>query len=244
MLDSWIEWLEVDQPCPACHGKRLNPEALAVRWNDRSIADFGTMPIELLFGFLSKMLLQGREAAIAKDLVAELNSRLDFLKQVGLGYLTLDRSAPTLSGGEAQRIRLAAQLGSNLRGVCYILDEPTIGLHHRDNQVLLGVLEQLEAKGNTLVVVEHDDDTIRRAHHSSTWSRRRQLAPRQRAGHSDTSFSCRTATRKVLERSAQAPDSAPCRNSRSGFEGPKGKLHTFKRRRAHPPILTVVTAFG
>jgi excinuclease ABC subunit A len=165
VLDSWIEWLEVDQPCPACHGKRLNPEALAVRWQGKSIADFGTMAIELLFGFLSSMLLKGREAEIARDLVAELNSRLDFLKQVGLGYLTLDRSAPTLSGGEAQRIRLAAQLGSNLRGVCYILDEPTIGLHHRDNRILLDVLEKLEAKGNTLVVVEHDEDTIRRAHH-------------------------------------------------------------------------------
>ena len=165
VLDSWIEWLEVDQPCPACNGKRLNPEALAVQWNGRSIADYGNMPIAGLLGFLSGMALKGREAEIARDLVAELNSRLDFLQQVGLGYLTLDRSAPTLSGGEAQRIRLAAQLGSNLRGVCYILDEPTIGLHHRDNQVLLGVLEQLEAKGNTLVVVEHDEDTIRRAHH-------------------------------------------------------------------------------
>ena len=111
------------------------------------------------------MILKGREIEIARDLIAELNSRLDFLQQVGLGYLTLDRSAPTLSGGEAQRIRLAAQLGSNLRGVCYILDEPTIGLHHRDNQILLDVLEKLEAKGNTLVVVEHDEDTIRRAHH-------------------------------------------------------------------------------
>jgi excinuclease ABC subunit A len=165
VLDSWIEWLEVDQPCPACHGKRLNPEALAVQWNGRSIAEFGSLAITLLKKELKDIKLNQRDTEIARDLVAELNSRLDFLQQVGLGYLTLDRSAPTLSGGEAQRIRLAAQLGSNLRGVCYILDEPTIGLHHRDNQVLLGVLEQLEAKGNTLVVVEHDEDTIRRAHH-------------------------------------------------------------------------------
>ena len=165
VLDSWIEWLEVDQPCPSCDGKRLNPEALAVKWNSKSIADFGGMPIGGLSGFLSGMVLKGREIEIATDLVAELHSRLNFLQQVGLGYLTLDRSAPTLSGGEAQRIRLAAQLGSNLRGVCYILDEPTIGLHHRDNQILLDVLEKLEAKGNTLVVVEHDEDTIRRAHH-------------------------------------------------------------------------------
>src|SRR5438034_1630838 len=95
----------------------------------------------------------------------ELTSRLSFLNDVGLGYLALDRAAPTLSGGEAQRIRLAAQLGSNLRGVCYILDEPTIGLHPRDNRVLLDTLAKLEAKGNTLVVVEHDEDTIRRADH-------------------------------------------------------------------------------
>ena len=165
VLDSWIEWLEVDQPCPACHGNRLNPEALAVKWDKRSIADYGSLAISLLKNELKVIKLNQRDTEIARDLVAELHSRLDFLQQVGLGYLTLDRSAPTLSGGEAQRIRLAAQLGSNLRGVCYILDEPTIGLHHRDNQILLGVLEQLEAKGNTLVVVEHDEDTIRRAHH-------------------------------------------------------------------------------
>ncbi|MEX0744303.1 MAG: hypothetical protein WD118_01770 [Phycisphaeraceae bacterium] len=113
----------------------------------------------------ARVKLEGRSAEIARDLVAELRSRLGFLKEVGLDYLALERAAPTLSGGEAQRIRLAAQLGSNLRGVCYILDEPTIGLHHRDNRILLDVLEKLEAKGNTLVVVEHDEDTIRRAHH-------------------------------------------------------------------------------
>ena len=165
VLDSWIEWLEVDQACPACDGRRLNPEALAVRWDGKNIAEFCSLAISLLQEHLKAVRLSHRDAEIAKDLIPELNSRLDFLQQVGLGYLTLDRSAPTLSGGEAQRIRLAAQLGSNLRGVCYILDEPTIGLHHRDNQVLLDVLEKLEAKGNTLVVVEHDEDTIRRAHH-------------------------------------------------------------------------------
>ncbi|MEI8171059.1 MAG: excinuclease ABC subunit A, partial [Rhodoferax sp.] len=106
-----------------------------------------------------------RETDIARDLVPEIRSRLEFLEQVGLGYLTLDRGAPTLSGGEAQRIRLAAQLGSNLQGVCYVLDEPTIGLHARDNQILLGALQSLSDKGNTLVVVEHDEDTIRHADH-------------------------------------------------------------------------------
>ncbi len=165
VLDSWIEWLEVDEPCPACHGNRLNPEALAVSWRGKSIAGYGGEPVDALKSLFASVEVQGREAEIARDLLAELRSRLSFLSEVGLGYLTLDRSAPTLSGGEAQRIRLAAQLGSNLRGVCYILDEPTIGLHHRDNQILLDVLEKLEAKGNTLVVVEHDEDTIRRAHH-------------------------------------------------------------------------------
>jgi excinuclease ABC subunit A len=165
VLDSWLEWLEVDEACPACEGKRLKPEALAVRWRGRSIADYGMQPVSLLAALFERIRLEGRSAEIARDLVAELRSRLGFLKEVGLDYLALDRAAPTLSGGEAQRIRLAAQLGSNLRGVCYILDEPTIGLHHRDNRILLDVLEKLEAKGNTLVVVEHDEDTIRRAHH-------------------------------------------------------------------------------
>src|SRR5207244_11951044 len=109
--------------------------------------------------------LRGREVEIARDIVTEIASRLAFLNDVGLGYLALDRSAPTLSGGEAQRIRLASQLGSNLRGVCYILDEPTIGLHPRDNRVLLDTLAKLRAKGNTLVVVEHDEETIRGADH-------------------------------------------------------------------------------
>ncbi len=109
--------------------------------------------------------LLGRDADIARDVVSEIRGRLEFLEEVGLGYLTLDRAAPTLSGGEAQRIRLAAQLGSNLQGVCYVLDEPTIGLHPRDNQILLKALSTLGDKGNTLVVVEHDEDTIRRADH-------------------------------------------------------------------------------
>jgi excinuclease ABC subunit A len=165
VLDSWIEWLEIDQACPECQGRRLNKEALAVRWQGQNISQYAGRPISDLKHLFERISLKNREGEIARDIVAELNSRLGFLGEVGLGYLTLDRSAPTLSGGEAQRIRLAAQLGSNLRGVCYVLDEPTIGLHHRDNQVLLGVLEKLEAKGNSLVVVEHDEDTIRRAQH-------------------------------------------------------------------------------
>ena len=165
VLDSWIDWLEVEERCPSCDGQRLNPEALAVRLRGQSIAALSAQPIARLAELLAGLRLDGREQEIARDLVAELTSRLGFLADVGLAYLTLDRAAPTLSGGEAQRIRLAAQLGSNLRGVCYILDEPTIGLHPRDNRVLLDVLQRLEAKGNTLVVVEHDEDTIRRASH-------------------------------------------------------------------------------
>ena len=165
VLDSWLEWLEIDEPCPTCAGKRLNPVALAVRFRNQSIADLTAMPVGKLERFFHQLALNGREGAIARDVVAELESRLRFLDAVGLSYLALDRAAPTLSGGEAQRIRLAAQLGSNLRGVCYILDEPTIGLHPRDNLVLLDTLESLQAKGNTLVVVEHDEDTIRRATH-------------------------------------------------------------------------------
>jgi excinuclease ABC subunit A len=165
ILDSWIEWLEVDEPCAACAGARLNPEALAVRWQGRSISELAALPVAKLADVFGGIELSGREAEIARDIVAELCSRLAFLGEVGLSYLSLDRSAPTLSGGEAQRIRLAAQLGSNLRGVCYILDEPTIGLHPRDNRVLLDTLEKLQRKGNTLVVVEHDEDTIRRAGH-------------------------------------------------------------------------------
>src|SRR5882762_5647040 len=165
VLDSWIEWLELDESCPACDGKRLNREALAVRYQERSISELAALPVGKLEALFRGLELSGREAEIARDIVAELRSRLSFLDQVGVSYLSLDRSAPTLSGGEAQRIRLASQLGSNLRGVCYILDEPTIGLHPRDNKILLDTLEQLQAKGNTLVVVEHDEDTIRRASH-------------------------------------------------------------------------------
>jgi len=165
-LDNFLdEQEEADVACPDCAGRRLNPEALAVRYRGRSVADLVELPVAQLGKFFHGLTLAGREAEIARDLVAELKSRLSFLDEVGLGYLALARSAPTLSGGEAQRIRLAAQLGSNLRGVCYILDEPTIGLHPRDNRVLLDTLQKLQAKGNTLVVVEHDEDTIRRAAH-------------------------------------------------------------------------------
>ncbi|MCZ2499211.1 excinuclease ABC subunit A [Xylophilus sp. Kf1] len=151
--------------CPSCHGSRLNPVARAVLFRDVGIADIAAKSVLDVRAWFEDLALAGREAGIARDLVPEIKSRLEFLGEVGLGYLTLDRGAPTLSGGEAQRIRLAAQLGSNLQGVCYVLDEPTIGLHARDNQILLDALHKLGDKGNTLVVVEHDEDTIRRADH-------------------------------------------------------------------------------
>jgi len=162
-------WLEDDDgapgTCRACKGRRLNPEALAVRFKNASIADCTELSVKQAGKLFGRLRLNDREAAIARDILPEIRARLDFLGQVGLDYLGLDRAAPTLSGGEAQRIRIAAQLGSNLQGVCYILDEPTIGLHPRDNRMLLDTLGRLEGKGNTIVVVEHDEDTIRRAEH-------------------------------------------------------------------------------
>ena len=162
----WRE--DADAPleaCAQCAGQRLNPIALHVLFRGQSIAALTDLPVQEFSAQLAKLKLAGRERDIARDLLAELAARTTFLCDVGLGYLQLNRAAPTLSGGEAQRIRLAAQLGSNLQGVCYVLDEPTIGLHPRDNLTLLDTLDRLRAKGNTLVVVEHDEDTIRRADH-------------------------------------------------------------------------------
>src|SRR5690606_28574950 len=162
----WNAWYEgQEETCPDCHGARLNPVSLAVRWRDRNIAELAGLPVTDAHSFFTGLVMRGREGEIARDILAEIRGRLDFMLKVGLGYLALDRAAPTLSGGEAQRIRLAAQLGSNLQGVCYVLDEPTIGLHPRDNRILLDALALLEGNGNTLVVVEHDEDTIRRASH-------------------------------------------------------------------------------
>ncbi len=158
-----------DVACPGCEGTRLNATARAVKFNGVGITEIARLSVSDVRAWVETLALVGRmtqrESDIARDLIPEIRSRLEFLEQVGLGYLTLDRGAPTLSGGEAQRIRLAAQLGSNLQGVCYVLDEPTIGLHARDNQILLNALQTLSDKGNTLVVVEHDEDTIRRADH-------------------------------------------------------------------------------
>ena len=162
----WLEGWEGDlEVCRVCVGSRLRPEALAVSFKGSNVAEYTALSVTHALKRFKGMRLDERERQIARDVLEELKSRLKFLEHIGLGYLFLDRAAPTLSGGEAQRIRLAAQLGSNLRGVCYILDEPTIGLHPRDNGLLLDTMEQLTAKGNTVVVVEHDEETIRRADH-------------------------------------------------------------------------------
>jgi excinuclease ABC subunit A len=162
----WNEWYaQTPEPCGSCHGQRLNPTALSVRFRERSIAALAADSVAQSAQFFARLRLNPRERQIARDLLAEIRGRLQFLERVGLGYLQLDRAAPTLSGGEAQRIRLAAQLGSNLQGVCYVLDEPTIGLHPRDNAILLESLRELTGQRNTLVVVEHDEETIRRADH-------------------------------------------------------------------------------
>src|SRR3954447_4786125 len=149
--------------CPACQGRRLRPESLAVKVNGMSIADFTAMPVSRALEVAQGIHLAGREAAIAGRVMHEVVERLQFLNAVGLGYISLHRSAATLSGGEGQRIRLATQIGSKLRGVLYVLDEPSIGLHQRDNNRLIEALEQLRDLGNTVLVVEHDEDTIRHA---------------------------------------------------------------------------------
>ncbi|WP_443134958.1 excinuclease ABC subunit UvrA [Halorhodospira sp. 9621] len=157
--------LEAARVCPACQGGRLNPVARAVRFHGRSITEVTADSVAELRPWLEALTLDERETAIGADVIAEIGARLAFLERVGLGYLSLDRAAPTLSGGEAQRIRLAASLGAGLQGVCYVLDEPTIGLHARDNAMLLGALRELAEAGNTVVVVEHDEETIRAAGH-------------------------------------------------------------------------------
>ncbi len=152
--------------CPACHGERLNPFARAVELFGSTITELGRLDVDSAFRLLENWHFHDkREAEIARNIMAEITQRLRFLQRVGLGYLSLGRPATTLSGGETQRIRLAAQLGSELRGVLYVLDEPTIGLHPKDNERLLDTLAELRSRGNTLLVVEHDEDTMRRADH-------------------------------------------------------------------------------
>jgi excinuclease ABC subunit A len=175
--ESWFNWQEGNRElCPECEGTRLNPVARAVRLavaNSQSrianskdgatIGAFSELSVEAASEVFQGLKLKGRSALIARDILPEIRERLKFLGEVGLGYLQLGRGVPTLSGGESQRIRLAAQLGSNLSGVLYILDEPTIGLHARDNEQLLAALQKLKSRGNSILVVEHDEETMRRA---------------------------------------------------------------------------------
>lgn len=163
----WARW-EIEQvmtacKCPDCNGTRLKPEILSVTVGGKNISEFCDMSIVKSIDFIDNLKLTEKEQFIAESIIKEINSRLNFLKSVGLEYLTLSRSSGTLSGGESQRIRLATQIGSSLMGVVYILDEPSIGLHQRDNDKLLGTLERLRDLGNTLIVVEHDEDTMRAA---------------------------------------------------------------------------------
>ena len=149
--------------CPQCGGSRLKPQALAVKVNQYDIWDLVQKPARQVYAIIKKLTFNAHDKPVAEPIVAELLTRLSLLNQLGLSYLSLARSGDTLSGGEAQRIRLAAQLGSNLTGVCYILDEPTIGLHARDNRILIDALKTLRDRGNTILVVEHDEETIRAA---------------------------------------------------------------------------------
>ena len=165
---SWVVQEDLEpyrtlRECPSCHGQRLKAQSLAVKVKGRGIADYVNLPISEAVGAFENFDLSEREALIATRVLREIRERLSFLNEVGVGYLTLNRSAATLSGGEGQRIRLATQIGANLSGVLYVLDEPSIGLHQRDNRKLLTTLARLRDLGNTVVVVEHDEETIRTA---------------------------------------------------------------------------------
>jgi excinuclease ABC subunit A len=165
---TWVEQEDLEpyralRPCPTCAGERLKAQSLAVRVKGRTLSEYVNLPISEAGGIFDGLELSDRESLIASRILREIRDRLRFLNDVGVGYLTLGRSAATLSGGEGQRIRLATQIGSNLTGVLYVLDEPSIGLHQRDNRALLSTLARLRDLGNTVIVVEHDEETIRTA---------------------------------------------------------------------------------
>jgi len=159
----WLKQFMLDTPCNACNGKKLKPESLAVKINNMGIMEICDMSIDHCYDFFSTLNLTENEQYIARDVLKEIKERLEFLMNVGLNYLTLNRLSSTLSGGESQRIRLATQIGSNLTGVLYVLDEPTIGLHQRDNERLIKTLTKLRNLGNTVIVVEHDEEIIRKS---------------------------------------------------------------------------------
>ena len=165
LMRNWYENFIIEKECQTCHGDRLNEKALAVLIGNKNIAELTKMPISDILKFFDELELSPQQQEISRLLIAEIKNRLQFLVNVGLSYLTLHRTASTLSGGEAQRIRLATQIGSKLTGVLYVLDEPSIGLHQRDNQKLIDTLKQMRDLGNTMIVVEHDEETIRSADH-------------------------------------------------------------------------------
>ena len=160
MFRDWYHSFMVESPCPKCHGQRLNEQALSVRVGDKNIMQFTAMSVTQALTWLDGLKLSEEKTKIAEMVIKEIRSRLQFLKDVGLEYLTLDRLAGTLSGGEAQRIRLATQIGSKLSGVLYVLDEPSIGLHQRDNAKLIHTLKEMRDLGNSLIIVEHDEETM------------------------------------------------------------------------------------
>ena len=162
-IREWIEGYMIEQECPVCHGTRLKHDILNVYINKKNIYDMTALSIEELYKFMQNLKLNKEQAKISELLVKEICNRLEFLNNVGLGYITLNRAAGTLSGGEAQRIRLATQIGSKLSGVLYVLDEPSIGLHQRDNEKLIASMKEMRDLGNTLIVVEHDTDTMKAA---------------------------------------------------------------------------------
>ena len=242
---------ETARPCPDCAGVRLNTEARNVFVQDRSISDFTRASARDAERLLDALAFTGNDDALAGDILPEIRQRLGFMRRVGLDYLTLDRPATTLSGGEAQRIRLAAQLGSNLRGVLYVLDEPTIGLHERDNRSLLDALEELVKQGNSLLVVEHDEETMRRA------SRIIDLGPGagSRGGEviaAGTLSEILSSEKSVTGRCLAHPTPRPSRGSRRALDGKDLRwlelrgacLHNLKNIDVRIPLGRLTVACG
>jgi excinuclease ABC subunit A len=242
---------DVARPCPDCGGVRLNTEARHVRVHDHQIADFTRASAREATALLDTLAFNAHDATLAEDILPEIRQRLGFMQRVGLDYLTLDRPATTLSGGEAQRIRLAAQLGSSLRGVLYVLDEPTIGLHERDNRSLLDALEELVKQGNSLLVVEHDEETMRRA------TRIIDLGPGagSRGGEviaAGTLDEIRASEKSVTGRCLANPPARPSRGSRRPLQGKdlrwlelKGaKLHNLQNINVRIPLGRLTVACG
>ncbi len=242
---------EVARPCPDCGGVRLNTESRHVRVHNHPIADFTKASAREATRLLDGLAFAGNDETLAADILPEIRQRLGFMQRVGLDYLTLDRPATTLSGGEAQRIRLAAQLGSNLRGVLYVLDEPTIGLHERDNRNLLDALDELVRQGNSLLVVEHDEETMRRA------TRIVDLGPGagSRGGEviaTGTLEEIRASPTSVTGRCLANPPTRPSRGARRPLDGAglrwlelKGaRLHNLKNIEARIPLGRLTVACG